>query len=86
MKNPYRHLGRYQRRRLKRQWKVDRLRDKYDTYEKVFSFKNLYRAYKKCRKHVSWKSSVQKYIVNAPLHVFLTFKALMAQKFKSSGF
>ena len=82
----YRKENRYQRRRIKRQWKVERLRKKYDDYENVFSFKNLYRAYKKCRRHVSWKSSVQKYIVNAPLHVFRTFKALMAQKFKSSGF
>ena len=82
----YRKENRYQRRRIKRQWKVERLREKYDDYENVFSFKNLYRAYKRCRRHVSWKSSVQKYIVNAPLHVFRTFKALMAQKFKSSGF
>lgn len=81
-----RRESRYKRRRIKRKWKVERLREKYDDYEKVFSFKNLYRAYKKCRRHVSWKSSVQKYIVNAPLHVYLTFKALMAQKFKSSGF
>lgn len=84
-KDDYRKENRYQRRRSKRQWKVERL-EKYDNYENVFSFKNLYRAYKKCRRHVSWKSSVQKYIANAPLHVFRTFKALMAQKFKSSGF
>lgn len=82
----YRKENRYKRRRSKRQWKVERLRKRYDNYENVFSFKNLYRAYKKCRRHVSWKSSVQKYIANAPLHVFRTFKALMAQKFKSSGF
>lgn len=76
---------RYERRRRKREkWRED-LKD-CDNFKKVFSYKNLYRAYKKCRKHVSWKCSVQKFIANAPLLVYRIYKSLESGSFRSSGF
>ena len=80
-----RRLIRYERRRKKRgKWR-ENLKE-CDDFNKVFSYKNLYRSYKKCRRHVSWKCSVQKFIVNAPLLVYRIYKALKSGKFKSSGF
>lgn len=76
---------RYERRREKREKWRENLKD-HDDFNKVFSYKNLYRAYKKCRKHVSWKCSVQKFIANAPLLVYRIYKALQAGTFRSSGF
>lgn len=46
----------------------------------------MYKAYIKCRANVGWKASTQKYIVNAPLNVYQTYKKLMEGKFKSDGF
>lgn len=85
MKGLNRKQNRYLRRSQERKRKKQRFK-RHDCYEDVFSYKNLYRAYKKCRRHVSWKCSVQKFIVNAPLLVYRLYKALMAGKFKSSGF
>lgn len=77
--------SRYQRRKKKREEWRERLKE-HDDFDKVFSYRNLYRAYKKCRRHVSWKCSVQKFIVNAPLLVYRLYKALKSGKFRSSGF
>ncbi len=57
-----------------------------DDFDLVFSYGNLYDAYKRCRKNVSWKASVQKYITQAPLNVLHTYNRLMAGKYKTPGF
>ena len=57
-----------------------------DDYTAVFSYGNLYDAYKRCRRNVSWKASVQKYITLAPLNVLHTYNRLMAGKYKTPGF
>ena len=57
-----------------------------DCFQAVFSFSNLYREYRKCRRGVSWKASVQKYITQAPLRVFETHNRLMNGKWRSGGF
>lgn len=77
---------RYQRRRAAREEKWKRLRPEHDCYEAVFSYANLYRSYRLCRKNVAWKSSVQKYIATAPLNVYQTWVRLMQCKYKSPGF
>ena len=77
---------RYQRRVARRQAKKQAACAQYDDFRTVFSYKNLYRSYKCCRRGVAWKASVQKYIANAPLNVYRTFKELEAGKFKSPGF
>lgn len=76
---------RYRRREIRRNRWREELKE-CDDYEKVFCYRNLYRAYKKSRKNVSWKCSVQKFIVNAPLLVYRLYKTLIAGRFKSSGF
>lgn len=58
----------------------------HDSFDWVFSYDHLYRSYKKCRRNVAWKASVQKYITQAPLNVLQAFKLLHTGKFKSKGF
>ena len=55
-------------------------------FSTVFSYGNLYRAYRRCRRGVAWKASVQRYITNAPLNVLNTFDLLHAGKYRSPGF
>lgn len=86
MTSAERKEARYQRRkeaRLKK--RAQRLCDT-NSFETVFSYPNLYRAYQKCRHGVAWKASVQKYISQAPLLVYRTRKILMSGKYKSPGF
>lgn len=80
-----RHEARYQRRVANRQAKRQDLLGQY-TFENVFSYENLYKAYLECRKGVAWKRSTQACISMAPLVVARLHKALMSGKFKSKGF
>lgn len=77
---------RYQRRKQHREEKKFEKHLRCLNFEDVFTYENLYKAYKKCRTNVSWKASTQKYIVNAPLNVYQTYVKLMTDKFKSDGF
>lgn len=86
MNSAERRERRYQRRKKRREekkWKVCR---QYDDFEKVFSYGHLYAAYRKCRRGVSWKASVQKFITQAPLLIFRIRRRLLAGKFRSKGF
>lgn len=86
MTSKERKEGRYQRRVAKRlKKKFDKLRYSND-YDSVFSYENLYKAYKHCRKGVAWKTSVQKYITQAPLEVYKTYLQLRVGRYKSPGF
>ena len=81
-----RHELRYQRRKAKR---LQAKKEKYgnaDDFNKVFTYDNLYNAYKKCRRNVAWKASVQKYIAQAPLNVYNTMEKLKSGKYKSPAF
>ena len=86
MTSEERREARYQRRIAKRMAKRNQSRAFCDDFNIVFSYENLYRSYKKCRRNVAWKASVQKYITQAPLMVNQTYEKLQAGKFKSSGF
>lgn len=77
---------RYARRKAKRNQKKRRKIEAADNFDAVFTYENLYNAYKKCRKGVSWKSSVQKYIVTAPIGIIQTFQRLQNGTYKSPGF
>ena len=57
-----------------------------DCFTEVFSYKNLYKAYRKCRRNVAWKASVQKFITQAPLEVDRIHTRLQAGTWKSKGF
>ena len=85
MTSEERRAARYRRRQQKRQEKRKRVADS-DSFASVFSYANLYRSYRLCRRGVSWKSSVQKFIVTAPLSVFQIFRRLENGTYKSPGF
>lgn len=86
MTSEERREARYRRRVEKRHNAKIRKVGAADNYAKVFSYPHLYRAYKCCRRNVSWKASVQRYITQAPLQVLHTYNQLMAGKYKTPGF
>lgn len=86
MTSEERREARYQRRVAARIDKKNAACAQYDDFRTVFSYKNLYRSYKCCRRGVAWKASVQRYITNAPLNLLHTFKELESGKFRSPGF
>ena len=70
---------RYQRRKLKRQHKQV-------TFNEIFTIDNLTKAYKKCRRNVSWKASVQSYITEAPLEIYKAYEELQQDIYHTRGF
>lgn len=56
------------------------------TFENVFTFDNLYKAYLNCCKGVGWKYSTQKYKINAMANLAKTYQELHNQSYKSKGF
>lgn len=86
MTSEERREARYQRRQQKRKLAKMARTWEYDYFQDVFSFANLYRAYKKCRCNVAWKGSTQKFITQAPLEVFRIWSKLNAGTWKSKGF
>lgn len=86
MTSEERKAARYARRVQKRAEKKATCYAQYDNFDTVFSYDNLYRSYKLCRRGVAWKCSTQKYMTQAPLNVFTTYRLLQAGKFKSKGF
>lgn len=86
MTSEERREARYQRRKAHRAAHKAEAYSRFDDFDEVFSYAHLYNAYKKCRKGVAWKASTQKYITQAPLNVFTTWKQLQTGKFKSAGF
>lgn len=86
MNSEERREQRYFSRKTKRDAKKQASIAPHDNFEQVFSYKNLYRAYQKCRRNVAWKSSTQKYVTQAPLMVKRTHDALMNGTWRSKGF
>ena len=78
--------ARYQRRKTARAERKAAQCSHFDDFDRVFSYKNLYRSYKLCRRNVGWKASVQKYITNAPLNVYQAFERLQKGKYKPGSF
>ena len=85
MTSEERREARYQRRKARRTEKRNALKKSMD-FDETFTYTNLYRAYKKCRRGVAWKASTQKYIAQAPLEVYQTFERLQKGTFKTDGF
>lgn len=86
MTSEERREKRYQRRVARRTAHKQELYAKYDDFEWVFSYRHLYEAYKKCRRNVGWKASVQRYITNAPINVWNTYQQLQSGKYRTKGF
>lgn len=85
MTSEERHELRYQRRKAARELKKQNKSEAMD-FKKVFTTGHLYDAYRKCTRGVRWKSSTQKYIDNATLHIHRTKKRLLDGTFRSDGF
>lgn len=86
MTSKERRDSRYLRRKAKRDARKAPAAEAFDDFERVFSYENLYESYRKCRRNVAWKGSVQKYITQAPLMVYETHTRLLSGKWKSKGF
>lgn len=73
---------RYQRRKAQR---INKRTSKYpgaDSYSHVFSFRNLFQSYLDCRKGVTWKGPVQRYIFSAPIRISQVHRQLDQHKYK----
>jgi hypothetical protein len=86
MTSEERREARYQRRKAKRLEKQSKRLEVANDFDKVFSYENLYKSYKHCRKGVAWKVTVQKYIAEAPMEVYRTWLKLQQGIYKSPGF
>lgn len=86
MTSEERREARYHRRKARRDERRTRRNAPHDHFDRVFTYGHLYGSYRECRKDVSWKASVQKYIAQAPLNVMRTHWRLMEGTFRSSGF
>lgn len=86
MTSAERHEARYQRRKECRAEKKSKKFASCDNFEGVFTYNNLYEAYRKCRKGVAWKASVQRFITQAPLNVRNIHKSVHDGSYHSDGF
>lgn len=86
MTSEERREGRFRRRTERRIAKKMKSCAYDNSFSKAFSYANLYKSYRKCRRNVAWKASVQKYITQAPLVVYQTHEQLLAGKWRSKGF
>lgn len=86
MTSDERREARYQRRKAERELRKEERNAECGTYNDVFSFENLYKAYKQSCKGVLWKSSVQTYKANALMNVVKTRQQLVSRSYKSRGF
>lgn len=73
---------RYQRRKERRETRRYKP-EQFNDYEWVFRYDHLYKAYRECRKNVGWKASVQRFIANAALNLFMIWNGLMSRKYKT---
>lgn len=80
MTSEERREKRYKRRKAEREAKKQKL-SKCNDYEWIFKFDHLYSAYRKSRKNVAWKASVQRFITNAMLNIYNIWNALMNRKY-----
>lgn len=83
MTSEERREGRYQRRKAARRRRVE---ERNQSFEEVFTFRNLYAGYLRSRKGVMWKASTQTYKANALPNVRRTQWELQDGKWKSKGF
>lgn len=86
MNSKERHEIRYQRRKAKRLERKKQLQEQYGDFDKVFSFKNLYDAFSKCRKGVMWKSSTKRYKANLLRNTYDLYTQLQDCTYRSKGF
>lgn len=84
MNSEERREVRYRRRRARRLAKRAEALGGCDDFDAMFSYANLYAAYRRCRRNVSWKASVQSYVARAPLLVHETRASLASGAWQPS--
>lgn len=86
MNSKERHEARYQRRKMKRLLHKRQKEAKNGDFGKVFTFDNLYTAFRKCCLGVGWKASTQRFKANALQNVNDIYRSLHNGTYKSRGF
>ena len=86
MNGEERHKVRYLRRKAKRDEKKAAAMREYDNFDKVFTFDNLWKAYRKCVCGVGWKASTQIYRNRPITNIARVLNALRSGTYKSKGF
>lgn len=86
MTSKERHEARYQRRKAAREQHKREVNARYNDYERVFQFDNLYESGTKCCRGVRWKASVQRFESTQLLKVYEIYLGLMRRNFHSGNF
>lgn len=86
MTSKERHEQRYQRRKAVREKKKQERNKNQHAFDDVFTYKNLYDAFGKCKRGVMWKSSVQSYRANLPSNIYEIYAQLNDGTYRSRGF
>ena len=86
MNSKERHEARYIRRVARRNSKKESRVGICNDFDAVFSFSNLYKAYKLSCRSVGWKGSVQSYRSNIIMNLSRTYNEIHTGTFKSNGF
>lgn len=86
MTSKERHEKRYQRRKAAREEKKRQAFGDCNDFNKVFTYRHLFEAYKKSKRGVNWKASTQKFTAMAGMQLFDLYEALHKGEYKSPGF
>jgi hypothetical protein len=86
MTSTERKEGRYQRRKALRDQKKQQYNSQYDDFSLVANPDNLYSAFRKSRRGVAWKESVQRYEMNLLTNITGTVQKLLDGQSVSWGF
>ncbi|MDR0403590.1 MAG: hypothetical protein LBH35_08400 [Treponema sp.] len=86
MTSAERHATRYERRKARREAKRNESLKPYDDFSQITGADNLYTSFKRSRRGVAWKESVQRYEANALRNIAETRRKLLAGENIQSGF
>ena len=86
MTSAERYAARYERRKARRDAKRNESLKPYDDFSRITDVDNLYSSFKRSRRSVAWKESVQRYEANAMKNIAETRRKLLAGESVQSGF
>ena len=86
MNSRERREARFERRTKKREANRQAKTSPYDNFENVYNPDNLYAAFKKSRRGVTWKESVQRYEMNLLRNINIAYKKLKVGENVTYGF
>jgi hypothetical protein len=86
MTNDGRRAARYQRRKTRRERKKQEYLSQFDDFSRIVDPNNLYEAFRKSKRELTWKESVQRYEMNLLVNLAETVEKLKLGKNVSHGF